>query len=197
MKSSIIRDNNFCPYVLLSPEDQKVFYKHYISLKVIIISKDSYTELFGFQELEINSFPWGSSRDLNSLCIELQEEIFEVHLTLLSNFPLLPPFQKFYALVVHIRCKRRFVLMGHCSQTVKMRQACEFSSSSAPQRLLGCFYSWAKVYEYVWLLTPAIDKTQLFLWILCCTLKKVIWCFRLLLKNLGFANETSDKVLSL
>lgn len=54
MNSSIIRDKNFCPYVLLSPEDQKVFYKHYISLKVIIISKDSYTELFGVQELEIN-----------------------------------------------------------------------------------------------------------------------------------------------
>lgn len=54
MNSSIIRDNNFCPYVLLSPEDQKAFYNHYISLQVIIISKDSYTELFGFQELQIN-----------------------------------------------------------------------------------------------------------------------------------------------
>lgn len=54
MSSSIIRDNNFFPYVLFSPEDQKVFYKHYRSSQVIIVSKVSYTDLFGFQELQIN-----------------------------------------------------------------------------------------------------------------------------------------------
>lgn len=90
------------------------------------------------------------------------EEIFKDCLSLLIIFPFLSLFLKVLCPRRADRVERRHVLMGNCSEAMKMKKVCKFSSSSATQRLLGCFSSWAEVYEDVWLLTPTIDRTQLF-----------------------------------